>query len=98
MSASRFYVQTPNKWFFFEPHLLTPFIHWLPRAAQRRLLRYGTLWGWLHRPSPARVEAHLDEIRLLDEDALRVLFPGATLWRERVLGMTKSLSVTNERE
>ena len=25
-----YYVQMPYRWFFFEPHLLTPFVHWFP--------------------------------------------------------------------
>jgi len=31
------FVQTPNKYFFVEPHILTPFIHYLPKGVQRKI-------------------------------------------------------------
>lgn len=34
-----YYVQTPYRWFFFEPHLLTPFVHWFPSRIRRKLFR-----------------------------------------------------------
>lgn len=37
-------VQTPNRGFLFEPHLLTPFIHWLP-IRHRKNSREGYLCG-----------------------------------------------------
>lgn len=85
------YLQTPNRWFPIEPHLLAPIIHWLPRPMRKRLMRHFTLWGWMTKPSPQRCEERLDELRLLDERELQSLLPTTTLWRERVLGMTKSL-------
>jgi hypothetical protein len=86
-----YYVQTPNRNFFFEPHYIAPFIHWLPKAIRRRLVRYATLRGWMTRPSQAQVDALVAEIRLLNERELRELFPDATIWRERFAGLTKSL-------
>ena len=86
----RYYVQTPNRWFPVEPHLLTPFIHWLPHQWRRRLLRF-TVWGLVARPSPQECARFIQEVRLLDEQELRRLFPEATIWRERVLGLVKSL-------
>lgn len=91
----RYFVQTPNKRFPIEPHLLTPFIHYfifyLPRSLQCYLLRYFTLWGWITHPTLWECERFLQEVRLLDEHELRRLFPDAEIWRERFLGLTKSL-------
>lgn len=38
-TAKKIWVQTPSRWFFVEPHFLTPFIHYLPKGWQHRLLR-----------------------------------------------------------
>ena len=69
------WVQTPARWFFLEPHLVTPFIHYLPKSWQRRLLRNFTLWGWLQRPSPAQVDAFLSEVRLLTYREMKAPLP-----------------------
>jgi SAM-dependent methyltransferase len=87
----RYYVQTPNRWFPIEPHLITPFIHYLSKSIQRRLLRNFTIWGLVTRPTPQLCEEFLREIRLLDMSSFRKLFPDAEIWLERVFGMTKSL-------
>jgi hypothetical protein len=87
----RYYVQTPNRRFPVEPHLITPLIHYLPKPVQRRLLRNFTVWGWVTRPEPQLCEAFLREVRLLDEGEMESLFPDADIWKERVLGLTKSL-------
>jgi hypothetical protein len=85
------YIQTPNKGFPIEPHLITPFIHWLPKYIQRHLLRNFTLWGWITRPSQKTCDNFLEEIRLLDSHELQSLFSGATIHKERFLGMVKSI-------
>ncbi len=90
-----FWVQTPNRRFPVEQHLLTPFVHWLPRAWQRRIVPRFTLWAWLARPAPDRrdfyLKHYLNEVRLLDAAQMAALFPGAVILRERFLGWTKSL-------
>jgi hypothetical protein len=89
--APTYFVQTPNRGFFVEPHLIGAFVHWLPRATQYRIVRWVTIWGLVRRPSRERVAAMLDGIRLLNAEEMQELFPDAVLVRERFLGMTKSL-------
>jgi hypothetical protein len=84
------WVQTPARSFFFEPHLLAPFIHFLPLSWQRRLVRNFTLWGWITRPSQASVDRMLGELRLLDFATFRALFPDCEIRRERFMGVTKA--------
>jgi len=89
--AACYFMQTPNKWFPVEPHLITPLIHYLPKTMQKRLLRNFTIWGLVTRPTDQQCENFVREVRLLDERELRQLFPDAEIWHERVLGLTKSL-------
>jgi hypothetical protein len=90
-----FWVQTPNRYFPLEPHLLTPFVHWLPRSLQRAWVTKWTIWDWIERPSQDRREYYiqhfLEDIRLLSASELAALFPAAEILRERSLGCTKSL-------
>jgi hypothetical protein len=85
-----YHVQTPNRRFPIEPHLLTPFIHWLPRKLRARLLRNFTVWGWITRPDAAARARFLDTTRMLTRTELQTLFPEAEIWTERFLGLAKS--------
>jgi hypothetical protein len=86
-----YWVQTPNRWFFVEPHLIAPFIHYFPKAVQRCLIRWFTLWGLMVRPTPEQVDGFLAEVRLLTEPEMRELFPDARIEVERFLGLKKSI-------
>ncbi len=91
----RYWVQTPNRFFPVEAHLLTPLVHWLPRRFQEWLVRRFTIWEMLARPRPDQrryyIEHYLNDIRLLDAGGLAALFPDAVILRERFVGLTKSL-------
>jgi hypothetical protein len=89
--APRYYVQTPNRWFIVEPHLIAVGIHYLPRAVLRRIVRWCSVWGWVERPSQPRIDEVLASIHLLDRRELQALFPDAEIRAEKWLGMTKSL-------
>jgi hypothetical protein len=90
-----YWVQTPNRWFPVEQHLLTPVVHWLPKAWQRAIVPRFTVWGTVMRVSEDRrrfYEQHyLSDVKLLGAGELRGLFPGARVLRERFCGVTKSL-------
>jgi SAM-dependent methyltransferase len=88
------YVQTPNKWFPVEPHLLMPFAHWLPRRPQRALIPFLSVWAIATRPPAAAIDGFLDSTRLLTRGELVELFPGCEITEERVLGLVKSFIVT----
>jgi SAM-dependent methyltransferase len=91
----RFCVQTPNRWFPVETHLLTPLVHYLPKRLQAPLVRRWTVWQALTGIRGERrefyIEHYLADVLLLDAGALMALFPGAEIRRERFLGATKSL-------
>lgn len=88
--ARQYYVQTPNKWFFLEPHFIAPFIHFLPTRVARKLVRACTIRGWIERPSQAQIDEMLCSIRLLAKRDMKNLFPDAEIIEERFCGMTKS--------
>src|SRR5260370_11008032 len=99
--GQRYWVQTPNRGFPIEPHLLTPFLHFLPRAAQAWLAPKFTVWAALVRPSEDRrefyVRHYLQDIRLLSRREMQALFPEADVRAERLLGFTKSLIAVRDR-
>jgi hypothetical protein len=96
--GKRYYIQTPNRMFPIEPHLIAPIIHWLPKKIQIRLFRNCTLWGLITRPTTEQCSELLKEVRLLTKRELISLFPDGELWEERFLGMTKSLSAVKRVE
>jgi len=90
-----YWVQTPNRWFPVEQHLMMPAVHWLPLGLQRTIAPRIHLVHAVLRLTPDQrafyIRHYLEDIRLLDAPALRALFPGARLIRERFCGWTKSL-------
>jgi len=90
-----YWVQTPNRFFPIETHLLMPFVHLLPRAWRAFIVRRFTVWHWIHRPGAEEkrfyIEHFVNDIRLLSAGEMQRLFPDAVILRERFLGFTKSL-------
>jgi hypothetical protein len=90
-----FWVQTPNRWFPVEQHLLTPLVHWLPRSWQRAIVPRCNLWSLLVQVTPDRrrfyIEHYLADVQLLSAGEVSELFPAARVIHERFCGWTKSL-------
>jgi hypothetical protein len=95
-----YWVQTPDWWFPIEPHLVTPFLHWLPKGLRSAIARRFTIWSLLERPSRDRWEFYIrhcaEEVRLLDARELQAMFPEARIVRERFFGLSKSLIAVSE--
>lgn len=89
----RYYVQTPNRFFPIEPHFLFPFFQFLPLSFRAFLVTHFNL-GWKGKiPSKQEALQAVKEIRLLTEKELKNLFPGAKIYKEKFLGLTKSFTV-----
>lgn len=89
--ARGYFVQTPYRHFPVEPHFLVPAWQYLPVWLRRRLLARRDL-GWMKREvNPLRAQAEVEQVRLLDQRELRLLFPEGELWREKVGPLIKSL-------
>jgi ubiquinone/menaquinone biosynthesis C-methylase UbiE len=90
--ARRYAVQTPNAHFPIEPHFVAPCVHFLPRKWRPFIVRYLTPFGLIQgRRDPEYVRQLALEVRLLSPREIRELFPEATVWTERWLGLGKSL-------
>jgi hypothetical protein len=77
-----YFVQTPNKNFIFESHTWLPFIQYFPRPLFLKTIENLNKW-WIKKTIP--------DWNLLTVKQMKELFPEATIIRERVLGLTKSL-------
>ena len=91
--AKRYYIQTPNYFFPFEPHFLTPGIQYLPVKTRAFLIRRFN-FGWYNKRKNYNDSLKLaGSIRLLKLKELKSLFPGAVIVKEKFLGLTKSFVV-----
>jgi ubiquinone/menaquinone biosynthesis C-methylase UbiE len=84
--ARRLWIQTPARSFPIEAHLLAPYIQYLPKSVQHRIVRW-TPRGLM---TPDVVHEIVDEVRLLTYREFQQLFPDCRILRERFLGLTKS--------
>jgi hypothetical protein len=83
--GKKLWVQTPARECPFEPHYLAPFMHWLPKQLQKKLIRWCSVYGLLQHPSPAEVEQMVDSIRLLTKMEMQTLFPDCEVLEEKLL-------------
>lgn len=91
--GKRYFIQTPNRYFPVEPHFLFPFFQFLPLQIQVFLLRHFEIgWNTKIKDKQKAIEI-IKSIRLLTKKELKQLFPGATIYKEKFFGLTKSFIV-----
>jgi hypothetical protein len=89
-----YFIQTPNIYFPIEAHYALPFAQFYPRAFLHFMLTQ-TKFSRMRKWSSAEASQYIAEIRLLNSQEMKVLFPGASLLKEKVLGLTKSITAHN---
>jgi len=77
-----------------EAHYAIPFAQYLPKNFLFFLLTKTKL-SRLKKWDPKSAQQYLDEIRLLDEKEMEVLFPDSSLLKEKAAGMVKSITAHN---
>jgi hypothetical protein len=84
--AGKLWIQTPARSFPIEAHLLAPYIQYLPKKLQHRIVRW-TPRGLMQ---PEIVHEIVDEVRLLTYREFQQLFPDCRILKERAFGLAKS--------
>jgi predicted SAM-dependent methyltransferase len=92
--GKKYVIQTPNKYFFIEPHYLLPFFQFFPNSLKFNILtktRISRLKMW----DEKFAKQYIDEIRLMTLNELKILFPNSNIFYEKFFGMNKSFTVHN---
>jgi len=87
-------IQTPNKYFFIEPHYLLPFFGYLPKSVKYWILTKTKL-SRLKKWDEKFAKQYIQEIRLISEKEMKILFPNSKIYFEKFLGMNKSFTTHN---
>ena len=88
-----YYVQTPNYYFPLEPHWLFPFFQFLPYKFRIFLTSNFNLGHYKKSLTKEDAVKRVDEVKLLTEKQMKELFPTGVVYRERFLGLTKSITM-----
>jgi hypothetical protein len=88
--GDHYWIQTPNRYFPLDPYFLFPFFPMLPVRARVAVSRHWPL-GHRQAESPSAAVDHVLTVEYLTGLELHSYFPDGQIWRERFLGMTKSL-------
>lgn len=92
--GKKYIVQTPNKYFFLEPHYLIPFFQYIPNKLKYLILTKTKL-SRLKKWDDKFAKQYIKEIRLLKLKELKILFPNSKIYFEKFIGMNKSFTMHN---
>ena len=87
--GKRYFVQTPNRYFPIEPHFLFPGFQFLPLNLRVWLLTHFDM-GWYPKMPHEEARELAANTQLLSKQKFLALFPQASLYEEKVAGLTKS--------
>ena len=88
--GSRYFVQTPNRYFPIEPHFMFPFFQFLPLGVRARLIHRFQLGAYNRNPDPEVARQRAAEVNLISRRRLTTLFADAHIYAEKMLGLNKS--------
>ncbi|MEH2511974.1 hypothetical protein V1291_003328 [Nitrobacteraceae bacterium AZCC 1564] len=89
--ASRYYVQTPNYWFPYEPHFRFPGFQYLPKHVRVAMIMRFSLGFFLRIDDRSEAEAIISRHQLISTRQMARLFPDGELHHEKFAGMNKSI-------
>lgn len=89
--APRYYVQTPNYWFAYEPHFRFPGFQFLPERVRVELLTRYSLGFFSRIEDRATAVDIVRHHRLLSTRQMARLFPDGSMSHEKVFGLNKSI-------
>jgi len=88
------FVQTPNKYFFLEPHYLLPYFQFFPDDVKLFILSKTKLSRGT-KMSLESAKKEVAEVKLLSTNQMKNLFPKSKMYNESFLMMTKSITAYN---
>lgn len=89
--ALRYYVQTPNYWFAYEPHFRFPGFQFLPERVRVELVMRYSLGFFPRYDDRATALDVIRHHRLLSTRQMAKLFPDASISHEKVFRLNKSI-------
>ncbi|ATU08240.1 methyltransferase domain-containing protein [Methanohalophilus portucalensis] len=91
--SKRYFLQTPNYYFPFEPHFLFPCFQFLPLKIKTLLIRNFNLGRRKKVSNKQKAIEMAKSVRLLKRKELERMFPEGTIYEEKMFGLTYSFIV-----
>ena len=89
--APHHFVQTPNRYFPVEAHVLLPFWPYWPLSLRGLLVSKKQIAWMAKRPDYITAKAACEQVRLLTPFEMKRVFPKSKIVREKMFWMTKSI-------
>jgi SAM-dependent methyltransferase len=93
--GENFFLQTPNRYFPLEPHFIFPFFQFFPINVKIFLLCHFNLGHYRKTDNKTQALNSINEIRLLNKEELKYLFPKSKIINVKILFFTSSYNITN---